>query len=127
MKNPNLADSEKTDERFLDEARVLLGAGTDTTAYTLATITYHLLANPETLKKLKKELADVMPDPDSVPVSEKIEALPYLTAVIQEGIRLHPGASLRQDRVAPDEDLFYEDVKSGKKYVIPKGVSFLAA
>ncbi len=44
------------------------------------------------------------------------------TAVIQEGIRLHPGASIRQERVAPNEDLFYEDKKSGLKYMIPKGV-----
>ena len=56
-------------------------------------------------------------------MSAQIEALPYLTAVIQEGIRLHPGASVRQDRVAPDESLLYEDARGGKKYVIPKGVS----
>lgn len=44
-------------------------------------------------------------------------------AVIQEGIRLHPGVSIRQDRVAPDQDLFYQS-PSGKNYVIPAGVSY---
>jgi cytochrome P450 len=121
--NPNLPDSEKSDDRLIDEARVLLAGGTDTTAHTLASITYHLLANPSIFKKLKKELEEAIPDPHNMPVSTQIEALPYLTAVIQEGIRLHPGASLRQERVAPDESLIYEDVKGGRKYVIPKGVS----
>ena len=97
---------------------------TDTTANTLAALTYHLLSNPEILKKLKVELSKAVPDPESTLELSQLEALPYLTAVIEEGIRLHPGASVRQDRVAPDEDLFYEDSKNGKKYVIPRGVSF---
>ncbi len=122
LSNPDLPDSEKTDQRMVEEARVLLAAGTETTASTLAAITYHLLANPSILKELKKELTEAILDPDSFPISTQIEGLPYLTAVIKEGLRLHPGASLRQERVAPDESFLYEDVKSGRKYVIPKGV-----
>jgi cytochrome P450 len=122
LSNSSLPESEKSTSRLVDEARILLAAGTDTTANTLAAITYHLLANPEILRKLKIELEGAIPDPDAMPESSKIESLPYLTAVIQEGIRLHPGVSIRQDRVAPDEDLFFEDLRSGKKYVIPRGV-----
>lgn len=123
LNNPNLPESEKITDRLLDEARVLVGAGTDTTANTLAVLTYHILANPHITKRLKAELAEAMPDTETMPESAQLEALPYLTAVIQEGIRLHPGASIRQERLAPDEDLLYEDAKSGKKYVITKGVS----
>ena len=122
LSNTNLPDSEKTTPRLLDEAIVLVGAGTDTTANTLAALTYHILANPDILKKLKTELAEAIPDVETLPESTRIETLPYLTAVIQEGIRLHPGATLRQERVAPDEELLYEDTKSGKKYVITRGV-----
>lgn len=127
IRNPNLSKADKTDERLLDEARVLLGAGTDTTANTLAWTTYHLLANTAILARLRKELLEAIPDPENMPPLSQLEALPYLTAVIQEGIRLHPGASIRQDRVAPDEDLLYEDVKSGKKWIIEKGVSQILA
>jgi cytochrome P450 len=123
--NPNLPDSEKTDERLADEARILLQGGTDTTAITLSATTYQILANPSILKELKQELAQAIPNPDSLPVSTQVEALPYLTAVIEEGIRLHPGASVRQERIAPDEDLVYQDVKGERRYVIPKGVSDL--
>ena len=112
-----------TNDRMIDEARILLGAGTDTTASTLAAITYHLLENPSIIKRLREELIEAMPDPKIMPISTQIEALPYLTAVIQEGIRLHPGASIRQERVAPDEDLIYENLEEGRKYLIPKGVS----
>lgn len=123
LENKNLPESEKTTARLCDEALVLIGAGTDTTASTLTALTYHILANPDILKKLKKELAEAFQDVETLPESAKIEALPYLTAVIQEGIRLHPGATLRQERAAPDEDLLYEDAKSGKKYLIMRGVS----
>jgi cytochrome P450 len=137
----DLAASEKTDERMIDESRVILAAGTDTTARALTVITYHLLANPERLAKLKSELDAALPDPDALPRCSQVETLPYLVclcrfpipeygliilqnAVIQEGLRLHPPASVRQERVAPDEDLHYED-KKGNKYTIPKGVSCL--
>lgn len=122
LSTANLPESEKATPRLVNEARILLAAGTDTTANTLATITYHLLANPEILKKLKDELTTAIPDVELMPEISLVESLPYLTAIIQEGLRLHPSVSFRQDRVAPDEDLFYEDVKSGKKYIIPRGV-----
>ncbi|KAK0112469.1 hypothetical protein ONS96_001706 [Cadophora gregata f. sp. sojae] len=121
LHNPNLSAADKTDDRLIDEGRVLIGAGTDTSANTLAAITYHLLANPEILQKLRTELMAAIPDPYNMPPLAQIEALPYLSAVIQEGIRLHPGASIRQERVAPDEDLVYEDGTNGKKWIIEKG------
>lgn len=119
--NPNLPDADKTDERLLDEARVILGGGTDTSALTLAAITYHLLANPPILKKLRAELLEAIPDVENMPPLAQLEALPYLGAVIQEGMRMHPAACIRQERVAPDEDILYEE-QSGKKWVIEKGV-----
>jgi len=77
----DLAESEKTDERMIDESRVLLAAGTDTTARALAVITYHLLADPERLKKLKTELENALPDPDTLPKCAQVETLPYLVGL----------------------------------------------
>lgn len=62
-----------------------------------------------------------IPDPTSPPRYPTIEALPYLTAVIQEGLRLHPAGTLRLTRVAPLEDLIYTDPSNGKKWRIPAG------
>lgn len=115
-----LPESEKSPARLAEEAGVLLSAGTDSTANTLAAITYHLLANPLKLKRLRAELLDTIPEGSS-PTFARIEALPYLSAVIQEGLRLHPAVSTRQERVAPDEDLFYTNESTRTTYKIPAG------
>lgn len=52
-----------------------------------------------------------------------LEKLPYLSAIIQEGLRLSLGVSLRTARVATEEKLLYQGVWQGKEihYTIPKG------
>jgi cytochrome P450 len=74
----DLSESDKTDDRMIDESRVILGAGTDTTARALSVITYHLLSDQERLKKLKSELETALPDPNSLPSCSQVETLPYL-------------------------------------------------
>ena len=120
MLQSDLPESEKSSARLADEAMNLLSAGTDSTANTLAVIVYHLLSNPDKLQKLQAELRGALP-PDSLTDFSKIETLPYLSAVIQEGLRLHPAVATRQERVAPEEELVYTDEKSQKTYRIPAG------
>jgi cytochrome P450 len=52
-----------------------------------------------------------------------LEQLPYLSAVILEGLRLSYGAAGRTPRVAPDDTLIYEGKFGDKpvRYVIPPG------
>ena len=89
------------------------------TARTLSAITFELLDNPRILKKLQDELAQAMPDPNELPTCAKVETLPYLNAVIQEGIRRHSAALLRQARISPDQPLVYNDGQ--KHWTIPAG------
>lgn len=42
---------------------MILAAGSDTTSRNIASILYNLLANPQVLEKLQRELDRVMPDP----------------------------------------------------------------
>ena len=116
-----LSDADKSTERLTVEAFVLVGAGLETTATTLMVLTYHLLANPPILRKLKAELEAEIPDASVLPTFKQVESLPYLTAVVQEGLRMHSGASTRQQRIAPDEDLIYTDRATAKKWIIPAG------
>ncbi|CAF9937873.1 MAG: hypothetical protein HETSPECPRED_000688 [Heterodermia speciosa] len=116
-----LSDADKSTERLTVEAFVLVGAGLETTATTLMVLTYHLLANPPILRKLKAELEAEIPDASVLPTFKQVESLPYLTAVVQEGLRMHSGASTRQQRIAPDEDLVYTDRARAKKWIIPAG------
>ena len=83
-----MPDSERSSERLSREAMVLLGAGTATTARTLGFISYYTLANPHIRKKLQKELKDVTAAyPEKIPKWADLEKLPYLQAVIKEGLR----------------------------------------
>lgn len=82
-------------------------------------MTYHLLTIPSVLKKLKVELATAIPDLSTPLPLSALEQLPYLTACIQEGLRLSCGVSSRLQRIAPDEDLLFND--GAKQWTIPRG------
>ncbi len=72
-------------------------------------------------KKLKVELATLTITADGVPLLAEVEALPYLGAIIQETIRIHPGVLSRQMRVSPEVPIVYMDKTVGKEYSIPPG------
>ncbi|KAI0179115.1 cytochrome P450 [Hypoxylon sp. FL1284] len=116
----DIPESEKKTERLTDEAMVMVVAGSETTALTLAAILYHLLSDRELFGRLRAELETVMPDRYGLPVASKLDGLPLLNGIIQEAIRLYPAATHRQDRTCPDEDLVYE-APNGQTYVIPAG------
>lgn len=114
---------EKNPQRLADEAAAVVGAGTETTSWALGVITYHLLTKPELLVKLQKELNSVVDDPKHLPSWTTLENLPYLGAVLQEGLRLSYGVSARTARVPTEENLVYrgEFNKKPIEYVIPRG------
>jgi len=103
---------------------VLLSAGTDSSANTLSAITYHLLSTPHILSILRAELEAAIPDKNArhFPIFSQVEQLPYLSAIIQEGLRLYPAVSGRQQRVAPLEDLVYTS-PTGISYKLPKDIT----
>jgi cytochrome P450 len=118
----DIPEPEKEVPRLTDEAMVLVIAGSETTASTLAAIMYHLLADEGLLQRLRTELEQAMPDPSQMPVASKLDGLPFLNAVIQEALRLYPGATHRQDRTCPDEDLTFVS-STGREWTIPKGTA----
>jgi cytochrome P450 len=94
-------------------------AGTLTTAWSLSVTTYHLLTLPSVLTKLKTELETAIPNPSALGALSDLEQLPYLTACVQEGLRLSCGVSSRLQRICPDEDLVFND--GMKDWIIPRG------
>ncbi|KAJ4362065.1 hypothetical protein N0V83_011007 [Neocucurbitaria cava] len=114
---------DKEPQRLADEAAAVVGAGTETTSWALSVITYHLLTKPELLGKLTRELNTVVKDPKNLPGWTVLENLPYLGAVIQEGLRLSYGVSSRTARIPTEENLLYRGEWNKKpiQYVIPQG------
>ncbi|KAI0899452.1 cytochrome P450 [Annulohypoxylon nitens] len=119
----DLPPAEKTSERLVGDAITIMSGGTETGSWTLSVITFFLLSQPETFARLADELRSIVPDPLNLPSWTELERLPYLYAVVQEGLRLSYGVSGRSARVPTDEDLVYRGEWKGEKveHVIPRG------
>lgn len=134
--NSDLPESELSVERLSKEAQVLLGAGTVSTARTLDFICYYVISNKTIHQKLQDELRGIMKNyPAQIPSYVQLEKLPYLSALVKEGLRyvcscnalvlqltivtfsrLSFGNMHRLPRVSPDSAIQY------KEWVIPVGV-----
>jgi len=117
--NSNLPAKEKSDQRLAGDGQTVLIAGTLTTAWALCVAVYHLLSNPETLRKLKTELKATLKGSHATITLASLEQLPYLTGCVQECLRLSYGVSTRLQRIAPDETLIFNDGQ--KDWAIPPG------
>ena len=112
----NFPPSEKVAERMSSEGMGLLVAGSETTAQTLSVTTYHVLANPGIVNELRKQLEIATPEACTLPSLANLEAIPYLYACVQEGLRRSYGISGRLMRVA-HHPIEYQD------WIIPPGVA----
>ncbi|OAQ57611.1 oxoglutarate/iron-dependent oxygenase [Pochonia chlamydosporia 170] len=130
-----LPEHEKAFRRLATDGGALVGAGTVTTAWAATTAVYYLVSNPDCLLQLKSEIADAIQTAADagqdkecgLPLSV-LEKLPYLSAVIQEGLRLSYGVATRLARIAPDEALVVQSSKTSKtsrtgseEWIIPPG------
>lgn len=98
---------EKEIDHLQDEAFTLVGGGTITTAHIIATTAFHVINNPSILEKLQAELTNAVPV-NTAPKWQQLEQLPYLTAIITEGLRVGYGVSTRLQRLFPDTTLRYQ-------------------
>ncbi|NJL42909.1 MAG: cytochrome P450, partial [Pseudanabaena sp. SU_2_4] len=87
-----------TDLELRDELMTLLSAGNETTATAMAWAIYWIHHEPEVLAKLRQELDGLGENPEYMDIAR----LPYLTAVCQETLRIHPVAMLTFPRVVQE-------------------------
>ena len=87
-------------------------------AHSLTCCVFHLLDNPDHVQRLRSELSKAKVDHDNIGIAQ-VDNLPFLGAVIQEAVRLHPGVMARQVRVSPKEPIVYKDPHTQKQYVVP--------
>ncbi|CAG8974551.1 hypothetical protein HYALB_00005824 [Hymenoscyphus albidus] len=111
----NVPEEEKSLQRLVEEGQLVVGAGADTTAHALTQTTFHVLDNPEVLVKLQQELQKAMPDPSEPVILSIVENLPYLSAIVNEGLRLSYGLPTRLARISPNAPLHFQD------WTIPAG------
>ena len=107
--NEKVPAEEKSLDRLTDEGVLFIVAGNETTGNALSAITFHVLNTPRILAALKAELAAAIPDVDTMPFWRDLESLPYLSAVIKEGLRMSYGVVSRMPRVSPNAEIRYKD------------------
>lgn len=111
----DLPARDKNFEAQLDTAAMFTSAGFETTSFTIEHAMFHLHDNPECLARLQDELATALPDPTEFPDVTVLEKLPYLSAVIQECLRLSLGVMSRLPRKNTKRALRFDD------WIIPRG------
>ncbi|PWN40330.1 cytochrome P450 [Ceraceosorus guamensis] len=80
-------------------------AGRDTTAQSLSWLFYELMAHPEHVPKIRKEIAEKFGEPEGgVRLDyESFRELPYTVACLHEAIRLHPAVPKNGKAVMKDD------------------------
>ncbi|KAL8774806.1 MAG: hypothetical protein Q9209_000745 [Squamulea sp. 1 TL-2023] len=81
--------------------RALVVAGSETTATALTGILGNLLQTPEAMMELQKEIRTCFSHESEISAS-KVDSLPYLNAVIEEGLRMCPPVALGMPRLVPE-------------------------
>lgn len=99
-----------TEAALHEDSRVVIIAGSETTATTLASVLYYLAKNPAVLAKLQRQLDEAMPGGSNDWTYEKVKAVSYLDDVIQETLRLRPAVLTGGYRVTPAEGIQVDEV-----------------
>ncbi|KAH8807218.1 cytochrome P450 [Xylogone sp. PMI_703] len=115
LDSPDLPAKEKASWRLELEARTFVGAGTETTGNTLSATTFYLLQHPDKVARLKEEVTAAQNQSPTRLRYHDLQQLPYLSAVVLEGLRISSSLSGRLPRVNTREALKY------KNYTIPVG------
>ena len=81
-----------TPPEILGTPRVLLTAGSETTAILLSAATFYLLQNPAILQRVQSEVRAAFKSTDEITLRSVGTSgrLPYLEAVVNESFRCHP-------------------------------------
>ena len=93
-------ESNLTNEELNINMSIIIFAGSETTSSALSAILRYLLQNPTCLKILITEIRSSFPSEDSIKVNS-INKLPYLTACINESLRMGPPVVIGLPRIIP--------------------------
>ncbi|KAL8056935.1 hypothetical protein ABFX02_04G150700 [Erythranthe guttata] len=77
----------------------VFAGGTDTVSTFLEWLMSEILRNPNVMKKLQKEVRDIMEDKKDI-TDDDLEKMDYMKAVIKEAFRYHPPGPILVPRVA---------------------------
>jgi len=100
-------------------AQTLIMAGSETTASAFCGLTYYLCRTPEVYQKLKDEVRGRFKTADEIMGHNT--TFQYLTAVINETLRIYPPVPIAMPRITPKGGATVAGV------FVPEGVGFILA
>jgi cytochrome P450 len=121
-----------TREDIVSTTTLLVFAGSETSALTLTGATYFALSNPPVMQRLQREIREAFAKKSSKVTVSAVSELPYLHAVIQETLRMHPTAAVSGPRQVdrPTEICGFEvppgvGIYPFARYLLRPGLTFL--
>ncbi|KAL0564092.1 hypothetical protein V5O48_017963 [Marasmius crinis-equi] len=104
-----------SDDSIANNLLTFLIAGHETSSGMMSFMTYYLIKNPQTMRKLQAEIDEVV---GGEPIQyQDLSKMPYLTAVMRESLRLAPTASGRAVTALEDTTL------ANGKYAVKAGTT----
>lgn len=91
-----------TQTEIIENAALVLIAGSETTATALSGATYLLCKHPSVLRKLQDEVRGAFMTESEISL-DNVSRLPYTMAVIKEVLRIYPPTPMSNSRVTPPE------------------------
>ncbi|KAF4468469.1 benzoate 4-monooxygenase cytochrome [Fusarium albosuccineum] len=95
---------------FQEDSRLMIIAGSDTTAVALTNALYFLTANPMAYRKLQELVLMQFPGGEKDWTYEKVKLISYLDFVIQETLRLKPSVPAGLARLTPATGIQIDEV-----------------
>lgn len=102
--DPMSTDPHENHMWLVGDSRLIIVAGSDTTASTLTHIFYHIAREPSNGEKLRQELASLRREDGSFDTKDLGNA-DHLNGMINEALRLHPPVPSGLSRQTPPEGL----------------------
>ena len=109
-------DRPQLDPMLRGDTKLIIIAGSDTTAATLTYLFYHLAQDPRQVAKLRDELRPLTRGQWS---DKDIRHAQHLNGAINEALRLHPPVPSGLSRLTPKEGMLVGDT------YVPGGVTFI--
>ncbi|KAI7494787.1 cytochrome P450 oxidoreductase [Hortaea werneckii] len=98
------------------QCKDLMFAGTDSTGNNISTLCWHLAKQPAVYQKLRQEIQEA----DAKDPTYNPQTLPYLDAVVREGLRISMANPTRLPRIVPPQGFNFV-ASNGETYFLPPG------
>ncbi|EFQ28426.1 cytochrome P450 [Colletotrichum graminicola M1.001] len=101
IRKSETAGSSMTFDELVSNSFILIGAGSETTATALSATTFFLATNPDCLEKLTNEVLSAFASENQINMLS-VQKLTYMSAVLNESMRLYPPAPGGQPRMVKE-------------------------